>query len=146
MAPRGKTIDLAGYGVRLSPLSKEDGGGWFAEVPELDGCISDGETPEEALVNVQDAIECWLDAARESGTPIPTPALHEEPGYSGKFTLRVPRTLHRLLVRRAEREGVSLNQYILALISYNLGHEDGRDPEAQVGLRSAVHEQRETYE
>ena len=49
----------------IEPLSEEDGGGFFATVPDLPGCMSDGETPEEALVNVQDAILAWIEAATD---------------------------------------------------------------------------------
>lgn len=49
------------YSVLLQPLSKDDGGGWLATVPDLPGCRSDGETQLEALKNVQDAIRTWLD-------------------------------------------------------------------------------------
>lgn len=61
------------YEVRIRPLSEEDGGGFFAEVPELPGCMSDGETPQEALENAYDAILCWMEAAREMGRQVPEP-------------------------------------------------------------------------
>ena len=51
-----------------------DGGGWLAEVPELPGCMSDGESPQEAVENVMDAIACWIEAAEEDGRPAPQPA------------------------------------------------------------------------
>ena len=59
------------YPVIVSPLSEEDGGGFLATVPDLPGCMSDGETPAEAIENVQDAIEEWLDLARKLGRDIP---------------------------------------------------------------------------
>lgn len=62
------------YPVIVSPLPEEDGGGFVATVPDLPGCISDGDTPQEALTNVQDAIEAWLEAARDLGRPIPAPS------------------------------------------------------------------------
>lgn len=62
------------YPVLIEPLSEEDGGGFFATVPDLPGCMSDGETPEEALLNVQDAIATWIEAAMELGRPIPQPS------------------------------------------------------------------------
>lgn len=62
------------YAVLIEPLSAEDGGGFLATVPELPGCMSDGETPEDALVSVRDAIEAWMEAAREMGRPVPEPA------------------------------------------------------------------------
>ena len=53
------------YAVRIEPLAKDDGGGYLATVPDLPGCMSDGETPEEALKNVQEAIVSWLELAKE---------------------------------------------------------------------------------
>lgn len=46
---------------------------FIAEVPELSGCMAHGATHEEALVNVKDAVQLWLDTAREFGDPIPEP-------------------------------------------------------------------------
>jgi len=57
----------------LNPLASEDGSGYIATVPDLPGCMSDGKTPEEAVVNVQDAIACWIEAARENGRDVPKP-------------------------------------------------------------------------
>ena len=61
------------YEVDIKPLSAEDGGGYIAVAPELPGCMSDGETPEEALANAYDAIGCWIEAAEELGHPVPQP-------------------------------------------------------------------------
>lgn len=61
------------YQIVISPLSAEDGGGFLVFVPDLPGCMSDGETPEEALVNIRDAIGEWLDLAKERKIPIPQP-------------------------------------------------------------------------
>lgn len=62
------------YPVVISPLSDVDGGGFVATVPDLPGCMSDGETPEEAIANVRDAIEMWMEAARDAGRDIPPPS------------------------------------------------------------------------
>lgn len=62
------------YFVSVGPLSEEDGGGFVARVPDLPGCLSDGETPEEALINAYDAIACWIEAARDQGRPVPPPS------------------------------------------------------------------------
>ncbi len=59
------------YRITLQPLSAADGSGWLAEVPELPGCMSDGETPQEAVENVMDAIACWIETAEEDGRPVP---------------------------------------------------------------------------
>ena len=61
------------YEVDIMPLPDVDGGGFTAVAPELPGCRSDGETPEEALANAYDAIACWIEAAQEMGRAIPHP-------------------------------------------------------------------------
>lgn len=62
------------YPVVVAPLPPEDGGGFLATVPDLPGCMSDGDTPEQAIANVQDAIEMWIEAAAELGRTIPPPS------------------------------------------------------------------------
>lgn len=62
------------YSVVVETLSAEDGGGFVATVPDLLGCMSDGETPEDALINVQDAIAAWIEAANDLGHKIPKPS------------------------------------------------------------------------
>lgn len=61
------------YSILIEPLSPEDGGGFVATVPDLPGCMSDGETPEEAMHNATDAIEEWIDASRALGRDVPKP-------------------------------------------------------------------------
>ncbi len=61
------------YEVDIIPLSPDEGGGFLARVPELPGCKSDGETPQEALANAYDAIACWIEAAQEIGREVPAP-------------------------------------------------------------------------
>ena len=53
-----------------------DDGAFVAEVPELPGCAAHGPTPQEALAAANDAIQLWLDTAREHGDPIPQPKGH----------------------------------------------------------------------
>jgi predicted RNase H-like HicB family nuclease len=62
------------YPVIIEPLRPEEGCGFFATVPDLPGCMSDGETPEEALTNVRDAISAWIDEARALNRIIPAPS------------------------------------------------------------------------
>jgi antitoxin HicB len=61
------------YSVLLTPLSAEDGGGWFAQIPALPGCMSDGETQLEALEMIEDAKRGWIESALAHGDPIPEP-------------------------------------------------------------------------
>ena len=63
----------ADYAIIIEPLPKDEGGGYVATVPDLPGCMSDGETDVEALENVHDAIACWIDEARRLGRAVPQP-------------------------------------------------------------------------
>lgn len=49
---------------------------FVAEVPELAGCIAHGKTQIEAVKNVNEAVELWLETAREFGDEIPEPSEH----------------------------------------------------------------------
>ena len=64
------------YPVVIEPLSDEDGGGFLATVPDLPGCMSDGETREAAARAVDDAISAWIEEAKRMGRPIPEPSAH----------------------------------------------------------------------
>jgi predicted HicB family RNase H-like nuclease len=77
--------------------------------------MSDGATLEEAHVNVREAMEGWIETKLEAGLPVPEPLNTDQ--YSGKFVVRLPKTLHRRLAVEAEKEGVSLNQYTLYKLS-----------------------------
>lgn len=107
------------YSVSLRPLAEEDGGGWLAEVVELPGCFSDGETKVEALENVEKAKEAWLTVSLRKGLKIPEPVVEPEPEYNGRVTLRLPKSLHRKTSEEAKEEGVSLNSYLQCLIAEN---------------------------
>ena len=63
-----------GYPIVLEPLSPEDRGGFLASVPDLPGCTSDGETPEEAIAGIIDAIEAWIEEARSLSRNVPAPS------------------------------------------------------------------------
>lgn len=91
---------------------------FVAEVPDLPGCNAVGDTEEEAAREAQDAIAAWLQAARAAKRQIPKPSVAESvEHFSGKFLVRVPRSLHARLARRAKAEGVSLNQYVAHMLS-----------------------------
>lgn len=105
------------YKIELRPSSD---GGFGVSIPDLSGCISQGETVEEALEMISDAKAAWIEVALEDGMEIPEPTPAEE-GYSGKFNLRIPRSLHRDLARKAEEEKVSLNTLATYLLSTSMG-------------------------
>jgi antitoxin HicB len=101
------------YPITLYPDLGE--GGYVAEIKDLPGCLTQGETLEETIDNIDEAKELWIETVYESGKEIPLPST--EISYSGKLLLRIPKSLHRRLAETAEKEGVSLNQYILSILS-----------------------------
>jgi predicted RNase H-like HicB family nuclease len=103
------------YRMELIPDPEE--GGFVVNYPELPGCLSSGETIEEAIRMGEDAKHAWLDAALEDGVKIAEPDSLNE--YSGQFKLRIPKTLHRSLAEHARAEGTSMNQYCLYLLTRN---------------------------
>src|SRR5689334_8095576 len=87
----------------------EGNAGWVAEVEELPGCISQAPTPDDVVQRIRDAMAGWISVALKDGTQIPEP--RGAASHSGRFLLRIPRTLHAELAHEAEQEGVSLNQF-----------------------------------
>ena len=102
---------------RMEIVEDHDEGGFVVSFPDLPGCITFGETVEAAVENAKDAKQAWLEAALEDGIPIREPDDLEN--YSGQFKLRIPRSLHKSLTEHAKREGVSMNQYCVYLLSKN---------------------------
>lgn len=90
-------------------------GGYVILFPDLPGCLTQVDTMDEIPAMAEDARRLWIETAYEDGQEIPLPSYPEE--YSGRFVLRLPRSLHRSLAEAAEREGVSLNQYVVALLA-----------------------------
>lgn len=104
------------YPFKVETISQEEGGGFVITYPDLPGCMSDGETIEEALVNGEDASKAWIQTAYEKSIIVPEPNTVIDK-FSGRITLRTPKSLHKDLVEQAEKEGISLNQYIVYLLS-----------------------------
>lgn len=103
------------YNFIIQKVNDESGEYYYARVMELDGCQSDGETFDEAYQNILEAMEGYIETKLENGLDVPLPNSADR--YSGKFVVRVPKSLHRSLAAAAEREGVSLNQYALYKLS-----------------------------
>lgn len=75
------------YFATVAPLSEEDGGGFVAHVPDLPGCIGDGDTPEAALSDVYQAAEAWLEANAEMGREAPEPGVAIQKAREQRETL-----------------------------------------------------------
>lgn len=110
--------DTRGYKIVLSEERDGDDVAWVAEIPELPGCYCAEDTPEAAIAHIKQSIADWLNAAAEDGRPIP----HPVSSSSGKFTLRLPRWVHRELKVQADIEGMSLNGYASHILTYWVGY------------------------
>jgi len=107
------------YHIEVIYDASGEAAGWFARVVELPGCMTQADDQAEVLVQIRDAMRAWIEAALEASEPIPEPAQDE--AYSGKFVVRVPRSLHRQLAEAAEREGVSLNTFVISACARAVG-------------------------
>jgi antitoxin HicB len=104
------------YPVKLEP--REDGS-YFATNPDLQGCMAQGATADEAVRNLRDSREVWIEARLKRGYSVPEPAAEDE--YSGRLQLRMSPRLHSGLSAAAANENVSLNQLITGVLSQYLG-------------------------
>ncbi|MBI4699747.1 MAG: type II toxin-antitoxin system HicB family antitoxin [Deltaproteobacteria bacterium] len=85
----------------------------MATLPAWQNARTHGATLEEAARSARDVLDLLIRSARRHGEPIPAP----ERRYSGSLRVRLPASLHGRLAREAEREGVSLNQWIAARLA-----------------------------
>jgi predicted RNase H-like HicB family nuclease len=100
-------------------IPDEETGTYTAMILEFPGCISEGGTIEEAYELLEEAAVSWIEAALDLGQDIPLPESAHE--YSGKIAFRLPRSLHRQAALLAERDGVSLNQFIVMAVAEKVG-------------------------
>ncbi|MDA8219127.1 MAG: toxin-antitoxin system HicB family antitoxin, partial [Dehalococcoidales bacterium] len=98
-------------------------GNWISEILDLPGAIIQGRTASTAVRKCLDVAEDWIESAQEDGVQIPEPFDSSIGKFSGKFVLRVPRSLHRQLAMRARAEGVSMNQLCSVLLQKALSEE-----------------------
>ena len=100
------------YTERIDP---DPEGGFVASIPDLPGCLAYGETRIKALNSLKHSKDLWLESVYKSHGEAPEPRPLQQ--YSGKFLLRVPKYLHQRLDESAQEESISLNQYIVSLLS-----------------------------
>jgi len=106
------------YKIVFYPASE---GGYVAEIPDLPGCLTQGETMQDTLDMIEDAKAVWIDIAIQDNKEIPEPDTEIKEKYSGKFLVRIPKSLHRDLAMRAKKEDVSMNQLATYLFSSSIG-------------------------
>ena len=95
-------------------------GTYFAEIIEFPGCFATGETSQEALSNLESVAVDWINTVIGQGQDIPEPM--ETAGYSGKLVLRMPKSLHKRASLYADRDGASLNQFIVSCLAERVGN------------------------
>jgi antitoxin HicB len=110
--------DYLALPYRISLTRSETDGEWIGQVEELPGCVARGDSPERAARAVRGEMRRWIEEALAEGKEIPEPRAN---GHSGRLLLRMPNTLHAELARRADQEGVSLNQFLVGALSGAVG-------------------------
>jgi antitoxin HicB len=100
-------------------IPDEESGTYTAIISEFPGCIAQGDTPQEAYEHLEVTAQDWIEAALDLEQEIPSPS--QSLSFSGKVLLRLPKSLHRQLALIAEREGVSLNQFIVSALAEKVG-------------------------
>lgn len=123
MTIKGKTPEkaLEDYLTLSYPIEVQEAeeGGFVVSIPALPGCVTQVEKWQEAYGSIEEVRREWITTAYEDGVEIPLPKTEKE--YSGKFVVRIPKSMHRKLDIRAEDEGVSLNTLLVSMISLCLG-------------------------
>lgn len=92
-----------------------DDGSFFIKFPDLPGCMTQVEDAAEIGAMAEEIRTLWIETAYEDGMTVPEPSYVSR--YSGKFQVRLPKSLHRDLAEQAEREGVSLNAWVNHLLA-----------------------------
>lgn len=106
------------YTIILEVWDDGDGEYYVARVAELPHCIIHGDTPQEAITEIEEVKLDWIKSNLERGLKIPEPISHK---HSGQIRLRIPPSLHKVLADRANIEGISLNQYMTAALASSVG-------------------------
>jgi len=109
-----------GLNYKVEVVEDKDEGGYALSCPELAGCMTCADNLQDGFKMIEDAKKSWFTACIEDGIEIPEPTHLED--YSGQFKLRIPKTLHKTLAERSRREGISMNQYCLYLLSSGSGY------------------------
>ena len=122
---------MQSYPIEVLKDKNENYSGWYARVVELPGCMTQADTFAELSEMIREAMAVWIETALEDGETIPLPRSEED--YSGRFVIRIPKSLHKELVEMAEQEGVSLNTYVNVALGKTVG-QDKKSQSKELGL------------
>ena len=106
------------YNIIVEMWDDGEGPYWVARIAELPHCLIHGDTPGEAIAEIEEVKRDWIKSNLERGLKIPEPIPHK---HSGQISLRIPPSLHKVLTDRAIVEGVSLNQYMTSALARSVG-------------------------
>lgn len=106
------------YPFEIKPLTEEEGGGYLISFPDFNECISDGETPEEAMKNGFSALQETIDALKSMGFPIPKAFSRGK--KSNHFVQQIPENLYQRLETLAKKEKININILINSLLEESL--------------------------
>ena len=116
--------DIMRYPIEVFWSDEDEG--FIAITPDLPGASAWGKTETKAIKELHTVIDLRIKAAKKAGNPVPRPSDRVDVNYSGKFLMRVPKRLHADLGRAAKAQSVSLNQYVLYLLTKGHGERPKR--------------------
>lgn len=114
-------LNQYGYSINIDELDGNSEVKWLIRVPELDGCASFGKTLEEAFSNLNSSIESWINSIKKQGKALPKNRIRRvEEEYEGNLTFSIPKRLYHDLVLKSEEDRLSLNEYLIFLLTKGL--------------------------
>ena len=107
------------YPVEILKIPEDEGGGFSASIPQLGKYtyVAHGDTIKEAIENLNQTKKYFFERDLNEGIRIPEPVTDDISDFSGKFVLRMSRSLHMKLKRQADENNISMNQWIVELLS-----------------------------
>ncbi|QTA84191.1 toxin-antitoxin system HicB family antitoxin [Desulfonema magnum] len=116
------------YKIEIVPIPPEDGGGYEASLPEIGrfAIVGDGETPAEAIADLERIKAEQFSYYLERGTDIPEPNPEKEEKYGERLVIRFPEILHRQIILQSKKNGISPDEFILQSVSSVLGQRCGQ--------------------
>lgn len=112
--PKQEIADYLSLNYPYRLIRDPEEGGYSAEHPDLEGCIAQGETAEEAVTSLDEARELWIETRLEDGLPVPQPGAEN---HSGRVSLRIAASMHARLTRHAQSRDLSLNKLLNQILA-----------------------------
>lgn len=107
------------YEIIIKPISKEDGGGYFARYKDFNGIMGDGESYEEAIGDVKKAFELFIETSLEDGKFIKEPLSDD---VSVRVNITMPKKLLEKIDLRAKNLHFNRSSYLANLAQMDIAH------------------------